>query len=111
MDGLIYCLVKVYEFNVNIDGFVSRGNEVFFGYSVDLKGNVIFNGIIDLVYCFVYEIDIDNSVKLSEGGNMMLMNKVVFSGDNLEFIFVEVIVVVKYGKMIVKLLIGYDGEF
>ncbi len=46
-DGLIYRSVKVYELNVNIDGSVSRGNEVSSGYSVDSKGNVTFNGTID----------------------------------------------------------------
>ncbi|MCY8042948.1 Ig-like domain-containing protein [Bacillus spizizenii] len=109
-DGLIYRSVKVYELNVNIDGSVSRGNEVSSGYSVDSKGNVTFNGTIDSAYRLVYETDIDNSAKPSEGGNMTLTNKAAFSGDNLEPISAEATVAAKYGKMIAKSSTGYDGE-
>lgn len=80
------------------------------GYIVDDKGNVIFVGMIDLVYWFIYDIVIDDDVKFVKGGNIMLINKVVFSGDNVELIFVEVFVMVGYGKMIEKFLIGYKGE-
>lgn len=109
-DGVIYRSVKVYELNVNIDGSVSRGNEVSSGYSVDSKGNVTFNGTIDSAYRLVYETDIDNSAKPSEGGNMTLTNKAAFSGDNLEPISAEATVAAKYGKMIAKSSTGYDGE-
>lgn len=109
-DGLIYRSVKLYELNVNIDGSVSRGNEVSSGYSVDSKGNVTFNGTIDSAYRLVYETDIDNSAKPSEGGNMTLTNKAAFSGDNLEPISAEATVAAKYGKMIAKSSTGYDGE-
>lgn len=109
-DGLIYRSVKVYELNVNIDGSVSRGNEISSGYSVDSKGNVTFNGTIDSAYRLVYETDIDNSAKPSEGGNMTLTNKAAFSGDNLEPISAEATVAAKYGKMIAKSSTGYDGE-
>ncbi|MCY9362927.1 Ig-like domain-containing protein [Bacillus spizizenii] len=109
-DGLIYRSVKVYELNVNIDGSVSRGNEVSSGYSVDSKGNVTFNGTIDSAYRLVYETDIDNSAKPSEGGKMTLTNKAAFSGDNLEPISAEATVAAKYGKMIAKSSTGYDGE-
>lgn len=109
-DGLIYRSVKVYELNVNIDGSVSRGNEVSSGYSVDSKGNVTFNGTIDSAYRLVYETDIDNSAKPSEGGNRTLTNKAAFSGDNLEPISAEATVAAKYGKMIAKSSTGYDGE-
>ncbi|MCY7825765.1 Ig-like domain-containing protein [Bacillus spizizenii] len=109
-DGLIYRSVKVYELNVNIDGSVSRGNEVSSGYSVDSKGNVTFNGTIDSAYRLVYETDIDNSAKPSEGGNMTLTNKAAFSGDNLEPISAEATVAAKYGKIIAKSSTGYDGE-
>ncbi|WHY09134.1 SpaA isopeptide-forming pilin-related protein [Bacillus subtilis] len=109
-DGVIYRSVKVYELNVNIDGSVSRGNEVSSGYSVDSKGNVTFDGTIDSAYRLVYETDIDNSAKPSEGGNVTLTNKAAFSGDNLEPISAEATVAAKYGKMIAKSSTGYDGE-
>ncbi|UPV78757.1 SpaA isopeptide-forming pilin-related protein [Bacillus rugosus] len=109
-DGLIYRSVKVYELNVNIDGSVSRGNEVSSGYSVDSKGNVTFNGTIDSAYRLVYETDIDNSAKPSQGGNVTLTNKAAFSGDNLEQISAEATVTAKYGKMIAKSSTGYNGE-
>ncbi|WP_088884212.1 SpaA isopeptide-forming pilin-related protein [Bacillus spizizenii] len=109
-DGLIYRSVKVYELNVNIDGSVSRGNEVSSGYSVDSKGNVTFNGTIDSAYRLVYETDIDNSAKPSQGGNVTLTNKAAFSGDNLEPISAEATVTAKYGKMIAKSSTGYNGE-
>ncbi|RKQ25026.1 LPXTG cell wall anchor domain-containing protein [Bacillus subtilis] len=109
-EGLIYRSVKVYELNVNIDGSVSKGNEVSSGYSVDSKGNVSFDGTIDSAYRLVYETDIDNSAKPSEGGNLTLTNKAAFSGDNLEPISAEATVAAKYGKMIAKSSTGYDGE-
>ncbi|MCY8204521.1 Ig-like domain-containing protein [Bacillus sp. N12A5] len=109
-EGLIYRSVKVYELNVNIDGSVSKGNEVSSGYSVDSKGNVTFDGTIDSAYRLVYETDIDNSAKPSEGGNLTLTNKAAFSGDNLEPISAEATVAAKYGKMIAKSSTGYDGE-
>ncbi|MEC1429601.1 SpaA isopeptide-forming pilin-related protein [Bacillus subtilis] len=109
-DGVIYRSVKVYELNVNIDGSVSRGNEVSSGYSVDSKGNVTFEGTIDSAYRLVYETDIDNGAKPSEGGNITLTNKAAFSGDNLEPISAEATVAAKYGKMIAKSSTGYDGE-
>ncbi|MCY7952820.1 SpaA isopeptide-forming pilin-related protein [Bacillus inaquosorum] len=109
-EGLVYRSVKVYELNVNIDGSVSKGNEVSSGYSVDSKGNVTFDGTIDSAYRLVYETDIDNSAKPSEGGNVTLKNKAAFSGDNLEPISAEATVAAKYGKMIAKSSTGYDGE-
>ncbi|MEC2064219.1 SpaA isopeptide-forming pilin-related protein [Bacillus inaquosorum] len=109
-EGLIYRSVKVYELNVNIDGSVSKGNEVSSGYSVDSKGNVSFDGTIDSAYRLVYETDIDNGAKPSEGGNVTLKNKAAFSGDNLEPISAEATVAAKYGKMIAKSSTGYDGE-
>lgn len=109
-DGLIYRSVKVYELNVNIDGSVSRGNEVSSGYSVDTKGNVTFDGTIDSAFRLVYETDIDNSAKPSEGGNITLTNKAAFSGDNLEPISAEATVAAKYGKMIAKSSTGYNGD-
>ncbi|MCY7978105.1 SpaA isopeptide-forming pilin-related protein [Bacillus inaquosorum] len=109
-EGLIYRSVKVYELNVNIDGSVSKGNEVSSGYSVDSKGNVSFDGTMDSAYRLVYETDIDNSAKPSEGGNLTLTNKAAFSGDNLEPISAEATVAAKYGKMIAKSSTGYDGE-
>ncbi|MCY8994694.1 SpaA isopeptide-forming pilin-related protein [Bacillus inaquosorum] len=109
-EGLIYRSVKVYELNVNIDGSVSKGNEVSSGYSVDSKGNVSFDGTMDSAYRLVYETDIDNSAKPSEGGNVTLKNKAAFSGDNLEPISAEATVAAKYGKMIAKSSTGYDGE-
>lgn len=109
-DGVIYRSVKVYELNVNIDGSVSRGNEVSSGYSVDSKGNVTFDGTIDSAYRLVYETDIDNGAKPSEGGNITLTNKAAFSGDNLEPISAEATVAAKYGKMIAKSSTGYDRE-
>ncbi|MEC1685224.1 SpaA isopeptide-forming pilin-related protein [Bacillus mojavensis] len=109
-EGLTYRSVKVYELNVNIDGSVSKGNEVSSGYSVDSKGNVTFDGTIDSAYRLVYETDIDNSAKPSEGGNITLTNKAAFSGDNLEPISAEATVAAKYGKMIAKSSTGYDGE-
>ncbi|WP_416722547.1 SpaA isopeptide-forming pilin-related protein [Bacillus stercoris] len=109
-DGVIYRSVKVFELNVNIDGSVSRGNEVSSGYSVDSKGNVTFDGTIDSAYRLVYETDIDNSAKPSEGGNITLTNKAAFSGDQLEPISAEATVAAKYGKMIAKSSTGYDGE-
>ncbi|WP_368651019.1 SpaA isopeptide-forming pilin-related protein [Bacillus inaquosorum] len=109
-EGLTYRSVKVYELNVNIDGSVSKGNEVSSGYSVDSKGNVSFDGTIDSAYRLVYETDIDNSAKPSEGGNLTLTNKAAFSGDNLEPISAEATVAAKYGKMIAKSSTGYDGE-
>ena len=89
---------------------LSAGNEVSSGYSVDSKGNVTFDGTIDSAYRLVYETDIDNSAKPSEGGNITLTNKVAFSGDNLEPISAEATVAAKYGKMIAKSSTGYDGE-
>ncbi|MCY9061217.1 Ig-like domain-containing protein [Bacillus inaquosorum] len=109
-EGLVYRSVKVYELNVNIDGSVSKGNEVSSGYSVDSKGNVSFDGTMDSAYRLVYETDIDNSAKPSEGGNLTLTNKAAFSGDNLEPISAEATVAAKYGKMIAKSSTGYDGE-
>ncbi|MCY9417804.1 Ig-like domain-containing protein [Bacillus inaquosorum] len=109
-EGLTYRSVKVYELNVNIDGSVSKGNEVSSGYSVDSKGNVSFDGTMDSAYRLVYETDIDNSAKPSEGGNLTLTNKAAFSGDNLEPISAEATVAAKYGKMIAKSSTGYDGE-
>ncbi|MCY8870535.1 SpaA isopeptide-forming pilin-related protein [Bacillus inaquosorum] len=109
-EGLTYRSVKVYELNVNIDGSVKKGNEVSSGYSVDSKGNVSFDGTIDSAYRLVYETDIDNSAKPSEGGNLTLTNKAAFSGDNLEPISAEATVAAKYGKMIAKSSTGYDGE-
>ncbi|MED1540334.1 SpaA isopeptide-forming pilin-related protein [Bacillus inaquosorum] len=109
-EGLTYRSVKVYELNVNIDGSVKKGNEVSSGYSVDSKGNVSFDGTIDSAYRLVYETDIDNGAKPSEGGNLTLTNKAAFSGDNLEPISAEATVAAKYGKMIAKSSTGYDGE-
>ncbi|MCY8992304.1 SpaA isopeptide-forming pilin-related protein [Bacillus atrophaeus] len=109
-EGLIYRSVKVYELDVNIDGSVTKGSEVSSGYSVDAKGNVTFDGTIDSAYRLVYETDIDNSAKPSEGGNVTLTNKAAFSGDNVEPISAEATVTAKYGKMIEKSSTGYNGE-
>ncbi len=109
-EGLIYRSVKVYKLDVNIDGSVSQGSEITSGYSVDGNGNITFDGQIDSAYRLVYETDIDNSAKPSEGGNVTLTNKAAFSGDNLEPASAEASLTAKYGKMIDKSLSGYKAD-
>ena len=109
-EGLTYRSVKVYQLDVNIDGSVSRGDEVLSGYTVDADGNVTFDGEIDSAYRLIYVTDIDDSAKPNEGGNAAFRNKATFGGDNLEPASAEASVTAKYGKMIEKSSTGYKSD-
>ncbi|MBY8833790.1 LPXTG cell wall anchor domain-containing protein [Bacillus licheniformis] len=109
-EGLTYRSVKVYQLDVNIDGSVSRGDEVLLGYTVDADGNVTFDGEIDSAYRLIYVTDIDDSAKPNEGGNAAFRNKATFGGDNLEPASAEASVTAKYGKMIEKSSTGYKSD-
>ncbi len=109
-EGLTYRSVKVYQLDVNIDGSVSRGDEVLSGYTVDADGNVTFDGEIDSAYRLIYVTDIDDSAKPNEGGNAAFRNKATFGGDNLEPASAEASVTAKYGKMIEKSSTGYNSD-
>ncbi|PAV34459.1 Serine-aspartate repeat-containing protein D [Bacillus licheniformis] len=109
-EGMTYRSVKVYQLDVNIDGSVSRGDEVLSGYTVDADGNVTFDGEIDSAYRLIYVTDIDDSAKPNEGGNAAFRNKATFGGDNLEPASAEASVTAKYGKMIEKSSTGYKSD-
>ncbi|ARC61734.1 cna protein B-type domain protein [Bacillus licheniformis] len=109
-EGLTYRSVKVYQLDVNIDGSVSREDEVLSGYTVDADGNVTFDGEIDSAYRLIYVTDIDDSAKPNEGGNAAFRNKATFGGDNLEPASAEASVTAKYGKMIEKSSTGYKSD-
>ena len=109
-EGLTYRSVKVYQLDVNIDGSVSRGDEVLSGYTVDADGNVTFDGEIDSAYRLIYVTDIDDSAKPNEGGNATFRNKATFGGDDLEPASAEASVTAKYGKMIEKSSTGYKSD-
>ncbi|MDI5791589.1 collagen binding domain-containing protein [Bacillus licheniformis] len=71
-EGLTYRSVKVYQLDVNIDGSVSRGDEVLSGYTVDADGNVTFDGEIDSAYRLIYVTDIDDSANRTKAETLHL---------------------------------------
>ncbi|WP_347401812.1 SpaA isopeptide-forming pilin-related protein [Candidatus Enterococcus murrayae] len=112
-DGITYKSVKVSELVMNLDGSVKEvGRELSPDeYTVDSNGNVTILGDTNKAYRIVYQTDIDDSIKPTDGGKVSFTNKASLTDKNDPDGFdAKATVTTNYGKTIEKNMTNYDAD-